>query len=48
MKCSVCCTNEATVVKKEGTAFQVLCDECADKEVKGESDENNKAKCYDN
>ena len=33
MKCSVCCTAEATAVKKDGNVYRVLCDWCADKTV---------------
>ena len=47
MKCSVCCTAEATAVSKDGNVYRVLCDWCADKH-KEENNEDNKAKCDDN
>ena len=33
MKCSMCCTVDATAVKKDGNVYRVLRDECADKTV---------------
>ena len=47
MKCSVCCTADATAVKKDGNVYSVLCDGCANKR-KEENSEGNKAKCDDN
>lgn len=47
MKCSVCCTAEATAVKKDGNVYRVLCDGCVDKR-KEETSENSKTKCDDN
>ena len=47
MKCSVCCTAEATAVKKDGNVYRVLCDGCVDKR-KEENSEDNKAKRDDN
>lgn len=47
MKCSVCCTEDATAVSKDGNVYRVLCDDCANKQ-KEETSENNKTKRDDN
>lgn len=47
MKCSVCCTAEATAVKKDGNVYRVLCVGCVDKR-KEETSENSKTKCDGN